>query len=234
MADAATDRPLNQLLSIRQNQVFNLLDRSPVATAICNAEGFVLRIANPAFCALVGDGRDRLRRRPMLDIVSPVDTSSVDKLTHALNRGSRTRYPLDVCWTANGSAHAGHLTVELVDEALLGKLPLLVFLHAEHKGPAPDPALDLDPVACRILTLVAGGATTTVIARAIGLTVDGVNYHLRQLFRQLDAPNRTALVARAYFLGLLDARTWPPAATSDDVTPTRVLRTTMSPGSGTA
>jgi hypothetical protein len=35
---------------------------------------------------------------------------------------------VDVRWTVGGHAQSGHLTVELVDEALLGELPLLVFL----------------------------------------------------------------------------------------------------------
>ncbi|MFK4071566.1 hypothetical protein [Streptomyces sp. NPDC029674] len=47
-------------------------------------------------------------------------------------------------------------------------------------------------------------------ARAVGIGVDGVNYHLTRLCRRLRAPNRTALVARAYVLGLLDPEAWPP------------------------
>jgi Bacterial regulatory proteins, luxR family len=66
-----------------------------------------------------------------------------------------------------------------------------------------------------ILGIGQGSATTPAIARSVGLTVDGVNYHLRQLTRRLNVPNRTALVARAYVLGVLDARTWPPAVTMD-------------------
>ena len=123
-------------------------------------------------------------------------------------------------WTARGHAHSGHLTVELVDEALLGELPLLVFLHVNSSEPQREPPMTLEPVAARILELVASGVTTSVVARQVGLTVDGVNYHLGRLCRRLDAPNRVALVARAYVLGLLDPRAWPPTqpATNDRAT----------------
>jgi DNA-binding CsgD family transcriptional regulator len=52
--------------------------------------------------------------------------------------------------------------------------------------------------------LAASGVTTSVVARQVGLTVDGVNYHLGRLCRRLDVPNRVALVARAYVIGLFD------------------------------
>jgi DNA-binding CsgD family transcriptional regulator len=53
-------------------------------------------------------------------------------------------------------------------------------------------------------------------SRNVGLTVDGVNYYLRRLSRLLDAPNRPALVARAYTLGLLSPEAWPAAAARID------------------
>lgn len=64
----------------------------------------------------------------------------------------------------------------------------------------------------RILALLAGGATTARAARETGLTVDGVNYHLRRLSERWGAANRTELVARAYALGVLTPGVWPPAA----------------------
>ena len=85
-------------------------------------------------------------------------------------------------WTCAGRPAAtpilGHLTVELVDEALLGERPLLVFLHVNHPEPERHPPVTLEPVAAHILELVASGVTTSVVARQVGLTVDGVNYHL--------------------------------------------------------
>jgi PAS domain S-box-containing protein len=210
--DTADDLPLSRQLSIRRNQLVGLFDRFPVATAVCYTDGFILRTVNPAFCQTVGVGRKQLRGQSLLDVVSPVDPAAVERLSDALRQQRHSRFPLQVRWTADGTAFTGHLTVERVDEAMLGHLPLLVFIHVDRRGPATDPRFTLDPMAASILALVAGGASTSAVARTVGLTVDGVNYHLSRLCRRLKVPNRTALVARAYVLGLLDAAMWPPAS----------------------
>ncbi|MGK5629626.1 helix-turn-helix transcriptional regulator [Streptomyces sp. URMC 123] len=70
--------------------------------------------------------------------------------------------------------------------------------------------LGLSPQEARILPLIAAGATTAGVGRTVGIGTDGVNYHLGRLCRRLGVPNRTALVAKAYALGLLEAGVWPP------------------------
>jgi DNA-binding CsgD family transcriptional regulator len=209
------EHSVNRELSIRYNQLLSMFDRFPLGSAICYTEGFRLRVVNPAFGEAVGVAREQLRDRSLLDVVTAVDSAAVEQLTEALLHRQHGRFPLDVRWTSRGHTHSGHLTVELVDEALLGELPLLVFLHVDHRDPERQPPMTLEPVASRILELVASGVTTSVVARQVGLTVDGVNYHLGRLYRRLDAPNRVALVARAYALGLLDAKAWPPTYAGD-------------------
>jgi DNA-binding CsgD family transcriptional regulator len=209
------EHSVNRELSIRYNQLLSMFDRFPLGSAICYTEGFRLRVVNPAFGEAVGVAREQLRDRSLLDVVTAVDSAAVEQLTDALLHRRHGRFPLDVRWTSRGHTHSGHLTVELVDEALLGELPLLVFLHVDHRDPERQPPMTLEPVASRILELVASGVTTSVVARQVGLTVDGVNYHLGRLYRRLDAPNRVALVARAYALGLLDAKAWPPTYAGD-------------------
>ena len=210
------EHSVNRELSIRYNQLINMFDRFPLGSAICYTNGFRLRVVNPAFGEAVGVAREQLRDRSLLDVFTAVDSAAVEQLTDALLRRQHGRFPLDVRWTAGGHALSGHLTVELVDEALLGELPLLVFLHVDRLEPQRESPMTLEPVAARILELVATGATTAVVARHVGLTVDGVNYHLGRLCRRLDVPNRVALVARAYVLGLLDPSTWPPRSADDN------------------
>ena len=193
-----------------------MFDRFPLGTAICYTEGFRVRVVNPAFGEAVGVARERLRDRPLLDVLTAVDPAAVEQLAETLLRRQHGRFPLRVRWTIGGHAQTGQLTVELVDEALLGELPLLVFLHVDHVELQREPPMALEPIAARILELAASGVTTSVVARQVGLTVDGVNYHLGRLCRRLDAPNRVALVARAYALGLLDPSTWPPRSADDN------------------
>ncbi|AZM57045.1 diguanylate cyclase [Streptomyces sp. WAC 01529] len=216
MADAA----------IWRGRFLSLLDRSPAPTAISSSDG-VVTVANPAFAGALGLRPGRVANRPLLDLLTPTNRQQLRKLDEAMRSGRRSRYPVEVSWTTEGSARQGQLTVEPVTDPLEETPPLLVTLRvAEERAPGTSghgaaagpgeageefahPALSTQEA--RILRLVAGGATTSVVARAVGIGVDGVNYHLTRLCRRLRAPNRTALVARAYVLGLLDPTAWPPA-----------------------
>lgn len=62
----------------------------------------------------------------------------------------------------------------------------------------------------RILSLLAGGRTNGEIATSLKLSRQAVDYHLSRLRDLLDAETRPALVARAYVLGILAPRAWPP------------------------
>ncbi|WP_244173947.1 LuxR C-terminal-related transcriptional regulator, partial [Streptomyces recifensis] len=75
--------------------------------------------------------------------------------------------------------------------------------------PAAEPAA-VTPVEGAVLALLAQGATTGRAARELGLSRDGVAYHLRRLSARWHAANRTELVARAYALGVLAPGVWPP------------------------
>ncbi len=81
---------------------------------------------------------------------------------------------------------------------------LLVMLRVQGERPAPEPEpARTTEVERRVLALLAGGATTARAARELGLSRDGVTYHLRRLSARWGAANRTELVARAYALGVL-------------------------------
>jgi hypothetical protein len=53
------EHSVNRELSIRYNQLINMFDRFPLASAICYTEDFRLRVVNPAFGEAVG-GRENL------------------------------------------------------------------------------------------------------------------------------------------------------------------------------
>lgn len=200
-----------------RGRFLSLLDRSPAPTAISSTGG-VVSVANPAFAAALGLRPGRVRNRLLLDLLTPTNRSQLRKLDDAMRSGRRSRYPVEVSWTACGTARHGQVTVEPVPDPLEATPPLLVTLRvAEERTAAPADGGDEDVAhpalsgqEARILRLVAGGSTTAVVARAVGIGVDGVNYHLSRLCRRLRVQNRTALVARAYVLGLLDPAVWPP------------------------
>ncbi len=74
----------------------------------------------------------------------------------------------------------------------------------------------------RILSLLAEGSSNGEIATSLRLSRQTVDYHLSRLREILGAATRPALVARAYVLGILAPRAWPPRS----VTATHPLSST--------
>ncbi|MEV7231877.1 LuxR C-terminal-related transcriptional regulator [Polymorphospora sp. NPDC051019] len=73
--------------------------------------------------------------------------------------------------------------------------------------------LQLSELDAQIIEGIAAGECTIRIANRVYLSRQGVEYHVSKLLRHLRVSNRTALVAKAYALGILAAGTWPPAVT---------------------
>ncbi|MFF3766997.1 PAS domain-containing protein [Streptomyces sp. NPDC001922] len=197
-----------------------LFDRMPLPLALCGTDGGIV-LANPAMGAECGRTAGRLVGRNILELFRPQASAQLDRITEALHLGRRSRYPLAVRWTAGGAVYEGELMVDPVSEDTGGPPGLLVMLRrtdtarAATDGPPAHRPPEVGPTAGRILALAAAGHTTAAIARTVGLTVDGVTYHLTQLSRRWRAPNRAALVARAYALGVLVPGQWPPAPAGD-------------------
>lgn len=75
----------------------------------------------------------------------------------------------------------------------------------------------LTDIDARILEGVAAGASTVQLAARLHLSRQGVEYRISSMFRKLNAPNRAALVSRAYAIGALTVGTWPPRVQQDFV-----------------
>ncbi|WP_217195894.1 helix-turn-helix transcriptional regulator [Streptomyces buecherae] len=194
------------------NYFLTLLDRLPLPVAVCRSDGEVL-IANPAMANQWGEAPGRLNGRNLLDLFRPRDRAQLERLGEALRRGYRSRYLVRVCWRmgGDGAEREGELSIDPVGDAAPNRPALLVLLRVGDECPARPEGAEVSPVEERVLALAASGATTAAMGKALGLTVDGVNYHLTRLSRRWRVPNRTALVARAYVLGVLTPGVWPPA-----------------------
>ncbi|AJT62793.1 hypothetical protein T261_1105 [Streptomyces lydicus] len=195
-----------------RNYFLILLDRIPTPIAVCNAEGEVL-IANPAMAEQWGTTPGQLRGRNLLDLFRPRAKEQLYRIAEAVRLGRRSRYPVEVHWrsASDGTEREGELTVDPVGDSSVQPPVLLALLRVRETDPPAPPRGTASPVEARILALAAGGATTASIGTALGLTVDGVNYHLTRLARRWRVQGRTALVARAYVLGVLAPDAWPPA-----------------------
>ncbi|KMS77445.1 diguanylate cyclase [Streptomyces viridochromogenes] len=194
-----------------------VFDRVSVPIAVCDVYGAVL-LANPAMAAECGTTPGRLRGRDVLELFRPQEATQVERIAEALRLRHRSRYQVSVRWTTpDGAERFGELTADPVSDTVEETPTLLVMLRVLGDREASERRpVQVAPVEARILALLAGGATTARAARETGLTVDGVNYHLRRLSARWDAANRTELVARAYALGVLASGVWPPTPASSD------------------
>ncbi|MFF5554015.1 LuxR C-terminal-related transcriptional regulator [Streptomyces olivaceoviridis] len=57
---------------------------------------------------------------------------------------------------------------------------------------------------------VAVGEPSGELAERLFLSKADVEYHVVALMRKLKVPNRTALIARSYWLGVFSPQQWPP------------------------
>ncbi|MEU5422494.1 PAS domain-containing protein [Streptomyces sp. NPDC020799] len=215
-----------------RNHFLLLLDRIPTPIAVCRADGEVT-VANPAMAAEWGTAPGRLRGRNLQELFRPRAIGRLDRHIEALRLGRRPRHPIEVRWVtgADGIEREGELLVDPVGDAFPANPMLLAILRVrtDPSHRPVEPMAEVSVVEGNILALAAAGATTAAIGKAVGLTVDGVNYHLTRLTRRWRVPNRTALVAKAYVLGVLSTREWPPAPAPAPQRARGACRSTQSP-----
>ncbi|MFF8996789.1 PAS domain-containing protein [Streptomyces achromogenes] len=200
-----------------RNRALLVFDRVSVPVAVCDVYGQVV-LANPAMATECGTTPGRLRGRQVLELFRPQQAGQVERIAEALRLRHRSRYQVSVCWRAPGGAERyGELTADPVSDSAQETPALLVMLRVLGERPAPGPGpAPTTEVERQVLALLAGGATTARAARELGLSRDGVTYHLRRLSARWGAANRTELVARAYALGVLLPGVWPPRARPEE------------------
>ncbi|MGW1133849.1 PAS domain-containing protein [Streptomyces griseoluteus] len=195
-----------------RNRALTVFDRVAVPVAVCDVYGKVM-LANPAMAAECGTSPGQLRGRDVLELFRPEEAGQVERIAQALRLRHRSRYQVSVSWSAPGkSVRYGELTADPVSDSTNETPALLVMLRVLGQSEperAAEPA-SVTPVEGAVLALLAQGATTGRAARELGLSRDGVAYHLRRLSARWHAANRTELVARAYALGVLAPGVWPP------------------------
>jgi len=110
--------------------------------------------------------------------------------------------------------NSGHFSGELTAFAVRGdggsidNLMALIYPEDGSRTARPPASrkLLLTDLDARILEGVAAGVSTVRLASRLYLSRGGIEYHVDILFRKLKVNNRPALIAKAYFLGLLGQR----------------------------
>ncbi|MFD4669568.1 LuxR C-terminal-related transcriptional regulator [Lentzea sp. NPDC058450] len=77
--------------------------------------------------------------------------------------------------------------------------------------------LMLSSTQARILEGVAAGFSSGRLSRELYLSSKTIDYHVRVLSDKLQAPNRVALISRAFVLEILRTDSWPPRVACETV-----------------
>ncbi|MFR0355210.1 helix-turn-helix transcriptional regulator [Streptomyces sediminimaris] len=172
---------------------------------------------------------EQMRGRYLPELLHPSVRTQVVEQLHRLLDGQRTRF---VEWVlalrSDGAAFNGELIGLAVCGDTGGVEGLMALLrpekpeHEEHEGSEATEENDgrgvvvagdeklLSQMEARILEGVAAGASTVQLAGLLFLSCGGVEYHLTALLRSMKVRNRSALVSKAYSMGLFCVGSWPP------------------------
>ncbi|MGW7271952.1 PAS domain S-box protein [Streptomyces sp. NPDC054864] len=188
-----------------------LRDHSGLPCALLSADGRVIE-ASAAAADLFHLGLPDLVGRRAHTLLAPASAPDLDRLHRRWNgliarrtrrmetsavlvdsQGRQRRAQLHLTTVGHSAARARHVWAVITHQSLA---------HEAH------PTLTAAQV--RILSLLAEGSSNSDIATSLKLSRQTVDYHLSRLRQALGAATRPALVARAYVLGILAPRAWPP------------------------
>ena len=111
----------------------------------------------------------------------------------------RTGYCRALLWHPESTVEALHALGEDIDPALDAARDLVLSMASTD---ADDDIPDLTPRELEVLARL-GRARDKEIARELGLTDNGVRYHVKNIFRKLGVGDRRAAASRARMLGLV-------------------------------
>lgn len=216
----------------RSEQLYRgLFERSSVPTAIYGIDQRV-HDANPAYCRLLGYRRSELVGLHVRRLITSATAAQNSDRWLAVVEGRLDGYrTLSGGVRRDGTVVAGQTIVSLVRDpdgrpALLYAVsdPGILATEGESEHLTARSGIRLSPREIEVLEGVAEGMSSADLARRLGLSAQGVEYHVRKLMELFGVPNRPALVGRAYARGVLVPGLWPPRATGHVAAETRTAR----------
>ena len=195
-------------------------DRSGIRAALLDDKLRVVE-ASVDFVRDFGRSAVELRGEPLPELLHPSVRTQITEQLHRLLDGQRTRF---VEWALALRPGSAAFDAELTGIAVCGDSGrvegLMVLLRPEKgdRGPVvAERGKLLSRMDARILEGLAAGASTVQLAGLLFLSCGGVEYHLTALLRSMKVRNRSALVSKAYSMGLFCVGSWPPRVLPDYV-----------------
>jgi DNA-binding NarL/FixJ family response regulator len=130
-----------------------------------------------------------------------------------------------IAMSFHDTAVSGKLTAFPVEDAA-EKIKMILVQFLPEEAPEDQQGLaasqrKLTPLTARVLEGVAAGDPTVRLAAKLFLSRQGIEYHVSILLRQFKVPNRTALAAKAYSMGMFSIGCWPPRVLPEYIRPER-------------
>jgi PAS domain S-box-containing protein len=198
----------------------SLFEDSGLCMAILDRQLKVLE-GNAAFVNQFGLHSPDAYLRTFFDLLHPSVRQHMQRQFARLTSGHGPRFAERVvALRVGGPPFAGMLTgVAVPGERGIGESVLVVMRpeRSEHEGSTVNPNKIMSDLDARILEGVAAGMPTIQLASRLYLSRQGVEYHVSAMLRKFKVPNRTALVSKAYALGILSTGSWPPKASPEFV-----------------
>jgi DNA-binding CsgD family transcriptional regulator len=196
----------------------SLFDLSDVPFAALQRD---LRIgaANPAFLRQFGGSSEQRLGQNFIDLLHPAARDLLGREFAKLYTGSHRRFAKRMVGLGPGERVFSGMLTGVATPGGDGRATA-IGVHVEPDGILRDTVTGfadrtLSDLDARIIEGVAAGASTIQLADRLHLSRQGIEYRITALLRRLRAPNRTALVARAYAMGALGIGTWPPRVLPD-------------------
>ncbi|WP_247702328.1 PAS domain-containing protein [Streptomyces sp. F63] len=197
----------------------SLFERSGIGLAILDPALRLLSV-NSALTSRCDRRLDELRGRDITEFLHPSVQESVLRQFGRLVRGEPVRlvsHSVALCF--HEAVVSGKLTAFPVEDGE-GRIRMIVVQFTPEETADGHEALvgaewKLAPLSAKVLEGVAAGDPTVRLAAKLFLSRQGIEYHVGMLLRQFKVPNRTALAAKAYSLGMFSIGSWPPRVHPD-------------------
>lgn len=198
--------------------VLSLFERSGIGLAILDPT-LRVRAANGAFSTQCGRDHDDICERSFAEFLHPSVRQYLMRQFGRLLKGHHARLvEQSIAMWFNDTATAAKLSAFPVDDDN-GKVKMILVQFApekteEYQAPVGSQR-KLTALTAKVLEGVAAGDPTVRLAAKLFLSRQGIEYHVSILLRQFKVPNRTALAAKAYSMGMFSIGCWPPKVLPD-------------------
>ncbi|WP_408993866.1 LuxR C-terminal-related transcriptional regulator [Streptomyces sp. 1268] len=196
----------------RRDLFASVFARSGICMAIFDRDLNVIE-ANTEMLEVLGSPPQHVLGKPLQEMLHPSIRGQTLHRFEQLAAGRHGHVSTRAVFVhSSDSAFTGQLTAVAVESPSRPVDTIVVVVDPDE---TPLPALkkstkQLTGLDAQILEGIAAGTSTTQLASRLYLSRQGVEYHVSAMLRKFSVPNRAALVAKAYSVGMFNIGSWPP------------------------